>query len=239
MADDETKEDPEPPTALRVAQRALILASVACRASIDDSGGEEWAPKLHRDLNAWIPRTGLRDECEEWEAALLEAPLGKLEPKARINASWMSEGMAVLSWALGKSDLPPHDEMVDPKEVADGLGFLKESAGGLLASPLLRSEAELGEMEERMFAVHWRLREYSLTRKPVDLWKIARNPWMGETGVRQLPLIDGDLSIHGARLSDVEEKDWRGCLSIAAERHRAANWLAGFCPVYSDVDTST
>lgn len=239
MADDERMEDPDPPSALRVAQRALVLASVACRAFIDDSGGEEWGPKLHRDLKAWIPRTGLRDECEEWELALLEAPLGKLDPKDRVNASWMSEGMAVLSWALGKSDLPPHDETADPKAVADGLGFLKESAGGLLASPRLRSEAELGEMEERMFAVHWRLREFSLTRKPVDLRKVAGNPWMGETGVRQLPLIGGDLSIRGVRISDAGEKDWRGCLSIALERHRAANWLAGFCPVYSDVDTST
>lgn len=238
MGDDIEDPEPDPPTPLRVAQRALVMSSVICRGFIDQSG-EEWARKMHRDLKAWIPRTGLRDECEEWEASLLEAPLGKLEPQARINATWMSEGLVVLSWALGRSEMPPHDEMVDPKALTEGLGFLQEGAGGLLASPSLRSSQELGEMGERMFAIHWRLRDFSIRPQATDLWRVAKNQWMGEAGVRQLPLIDGDLPIRGVPIANSEEKDWRGCLSIAMERHRAANWLAGHSPVYSEVDTST
>ena len=57
---------------------------------------------------------------------MLETETGSLDRRALIDGTWRSEGLGVLAWALGARDLPAHDQIVDPYEVANSVLFLAE-----------------------------------------------------------------------------------------------------------------
>lgn len=228
-----------PPSAQRVAARALALAAMVCRSSLEADAGNTNAESVRGDVVAWIESVGVDAELEDPERTFLRAPLGTLPRQAVINASWQGEGMAVLAWALGRADLPPTNAIVDSPTVGDQLGFLADAETSLLASPILRPASELEGFREKLFALHWRLREFSLTRESLDFRRIAREANFGPLDVATLSFIGNDLAIDGRSLLDVPESRWRECLSIASERHKAANWLAGYEVIYSDVTADT
>lgn len=66
-----------------------------------------------------------------------------------------------------------------------------------------------------------------------------RTAWFSPQEVAELPLVDGDLAIRGARLDQASPDDFSLARSIAKERHRAANWLCEGPEKYSVTDVST
>jgi hypothetical protein len=187
----------------------------------------------------WISSVGLDDELEARESAIIRAPLSKLSEREVINASWEGEGMATLAWALSCYDLPAYDQIVSSPSVGESLGFLNELSGTVLDSPRLRPAEEVDEFREQMFALHWRLREFSLRPEFLDFARFACECSFGPLDIARLPLVRGDLAIDGRTLMDVGEDRWGECLSISSERHRTANWLAGHKPIYSQVTADT
>jgi len=228
-----------PPAAERVAARALVLVAIACRSSLEVDARDPEAEALRQQIGAWLSAAGIDRELEDRERRTLEAPLGSLDPRTVINASWEGEGAAVLAWALGKYDLPRYHQTVASPEVGDALGFLGDPSWSALSAPRLRRADQIDDFREQMFALHWRLREFSLRRARLDFAKLARECSFGPLDIRELDLVKGDLAIDGRSLLDVAEDRWHECLSIAAERHRASNWLAGFETVYSEVTADT
>lgn len=225
-----------PPTAARVAARAFVLLAVAYRASMESAAGDPEAADAQREMLKWVQR--VQDEIETREYDLLRAPLGTLERQAKIDASWQGEGAAVLAWALRRYELPAYDTSAEPSEVAERLGFLHEHDVPLRSSDL-RPLEEIDECREKLFAVHWRLREFWRTGERVDFVRVAREAYFGPLDIGGLPLIDGDLAIDGKALPDVGNDRCLECLEIASERHRAANWLAGTEIAYSEVTADT
>jgi hypothetical protein len=237
--DDADDVEPEPPAPRRVAQRALVLAALSCRSGIDVDAGNADAEAFRRNVVAWLASVGALAEAEPAERRLLEARLGTLDERHIVDAGWRAEGLAVLAWGLGRSELPSYQEMVDPRKVADALGFMEPAGETLLATATLRSHDEIEALAQRLFAVHWRLREFSLRPVAMDFVSTARTAWFGPLDVTGLELASGDLAIDGRPLSAVPEHRWRQCLSIAQERHQAANWLCGHESVYSEVSADT
>ena len=90
------------------------------------------AEQLRKDVVQWLTDIGVYGELEEKEAALISTPLGQLEKRDRIDASWSAEGMVVLSWAVAHSSLPAFYMQCDPSEVANEMGFLAERASTVL-----------------------------------------------------------------------------------------------------------
>jgi hypothetical protein len=213
----------------------LVLAAVSCRGSIEADADTE-AETLRRRVNDWVASHGLDDEREPQERTLLAARVGRLDQQDAINATWRSEGMAILGWALGRSEWPAHDTHVDPAATARGLGFLEE-APVALATSALRSDSEILRAAEATFALHWRLREFSLNRTALDFAAFAERARFGPLEIGGLELAENDLAIDGQPLG--KSHRWRQVLSIAQERHQAANWLRGYDPVYSEVETNT
>jgi hypothetical protein len=158
--------------------------------------------------------------------------------QAVVDASWRAEGMAVLAWALGTADLPAHDELVQPGTVADGLGFLGDEVP-LLEAPRLRLPSELERMQRRLLGLHWRLRDYQLFPRALDLRALAAKCWFGSFDLDGIALCDGDLAIGGVPISLADADQVTQVTSIARERHQAINWLCGDCRRYSHVGTST
>ncbi|MBX3469870.1 MAG: DUF4272 domain-containing protein [Planctomycetes bacterium] len=228
-----------PPPAARVARRALVLCAVVWRASLEQEKGRRRAARLHAHLLAWLERRALGDELEDSERALIAAPLGSLTRQRAIDASWRSEGLAVLGWALGACPLPPHDEQADPHGATDALGFLDDGPARALAAPVLRPAAELEAAARRLLAVHWRLREFSQRPRALDLRAAAVAAGLAPEDLEGLPLLGGDLALRGAPIARAEPEVVGECASIAVERLRASQWLVGVEERYSEVDTST
>jgi hypothetical protein len=235
----ETDLDLHPPSPERVAARAIVLSAVACRGLIEKDASDSRAEDLRQRVLSWIQGIGAYDEAEEHERGLLSTPLGSLSEKDTVDASWKSEGMAVLGWALGLLALPAYDQECEPSDSANRLGFLEDRISTPLAEPHLRSTAEIEHWTDAYLTPHWRLRQYSLHREAINFESYVQSCTWGPLSRAEFQLIDGDLAIAGSRLDRVPDPMFRRALSIAQERHQAFNWLIGEEPTYSLVTTDT
>lgn len=237
---EEPDEVDEPPTAERAARRALALTAVTARAILEQDVRNPEATGTHADLLRWVDDVGLRDEFEPDEWAVVECPLGSLAPQQQVNATWRLEGLVVLAWALRRFDMPPHDTLVQLRPLWHGLGILDAAAArALLASPKLRTREEIGRLRNRLFAVHWRLRNFRLRPEVMDFAEFARTCWFGPLDLTGLPLDKGDLAVGGKRIDKANRDSVGTAHSAAQERHQAANWLWEGPAVYSQASVAT
>ncbi len=240
MSDDEDDEpERQPPTAVRVQRRAWALGAVASRALAEMTDDRTVAAKSLVDLRAWIADTGLDDELEETELAVLGCELGALNERELIKASWRAEGAAVLAWGLGLCELPDHETTCDTPAVLRVLGFLAPPSPDA-KPPVLRAPHEIEWQVLRLLGLHWRLRDFSLAPRAVDFRALAMGQlWFGGFDLTGIQLVGDDLAIGGRAIVDTDLSEVRRCYSIAMERHKAIRWLEGASEIYSEVDTST
>ncbi len=239
--EDTEYQEPPPPDASTVARRALVLATVSCRGFIDnDKANASGASGFAKKSKDWFYALGLDEDLSDWERKILSTEFGQLQERDRINASWLSEGLVILAWALGRVDLPVFDLQCDPSATANALGFLQPESETVLAKPSLRSSGELSEYNEFIYNVHWRIRDLSVNHRSYDFESLARKAW-GEPVLRfGLKLTEKDIQIAGQPLSKAPENIWRGLSSITQERHRASNWLIGYASEdFYEVTTDT
>lgn len=228
-----------PPSPERVAARAIVLSAVACRGFIEKDASNPKAEDLRQRVFSWLREIGVNDEAEEHERDLFSTPLGRLSEKFTVNASWKSEGMVVLGWALGLLALPAYDKECEPGDSANRLGFLGDRNSTPLAKPHLISAIDIEHWADAYLTLHWRLRQYSLKPETIDLESYVESCTWGPLSLAEIQIVDGDLAIAGGRLDRVAEPIFRKTLSIAQERHQALNWLIGEESTYSLVTTDT
>jgi hypothetical protein len=229
--------EPNPPTAERVAARALVLSVVSCRGLIEKDAGKRGAEEFRQRLLPWLEHVGAAEELESDEAALISTPLGELDRKKGLDASWRSEGMTVLAWVLGCTELPPVHIQSEPSEVANSMGFLEEREDTPLYRPHMRAETEIDQRRDTYLTLHWRLRQYSIDAASMDFCTyVAACEW-ATLRLDELEILDRDLAIGGVRIDRVKSSKYREVLSITQERHHAFNWLLGFEEIYAEVTT--
>jgi hypothetical protein len=223
---DEGDEEAEPPTAERVARRALALTAVTARAILEQDTANPDAAGTYQDLLNWVRDIGIDDEFEPDEREVLQRPLGRLDQRGQINSTWRLEGLVVLAWALERFEIPPHDQLVELNPVWRSLGLLDaDAAKALLANPTLRPRGEIGSLRNRLFALHWRLRNYHVNPGVMDFAEFARTCWFGPLDLSGVPLVEGDLGLRGERIDRAPQDLFSSAHSISQERHQAANWL--------------
>jgi tetratricopeptide (TPR) repeat protein len=156
-----------PPSAIRVAARALVLAAVIYRAEMEsDPTGEEWRKKLIR----WVHALGLDSELERSERDLLHTPIGGADEDAVANGYWRASGLGVLAWALHRFELPPYDQLIDLPQAAASLGFSEQllaamdmgRARELLQVAGLRPREEIQRFASHITIASWRLRQFQI-----------------------------------------------------------------------------
>jgi hypothetical protein len=230
----------EPPTPERVARRALALTAVTARAILEQDTANPEAETTYQDLLAWVRDIGIDDEFEPDEREVVRRPLGRLDQRGQINSTWRLEGLVVLAWALGRFEIPPHDQLVALNPLWRSLGLLDaEAARALVAKPTLRSREEIRILRNRLFALHWRLRDYYANPRVMDFAAFARTCSFGPLDVEGLPLIEGDLGLRGERIDRAPREVFSSAHSTAQERHQAANWLWEGPPQYSRASVAT
>ncbi|MCB9636890.1 MAG: DUF4272 domain-containing protein [Sandaracinus sp.] len=234
------------PTAERVARRALVLLSVACRALLEDDAGTKNAGEAERarkELAEWAQ--SLDGELEEIEHLTLHTPIGMLPQRARIDGVWRGEGAAVLLWALGARELAPPDVSEHPYDLARDAGLLRFEEGALrpalvpaLAEPTLRSEDELDWMYRRLLGLHWRSVELRVNPGgTVDMVAWAKDNFFGGMDLTGIPLVQNDVAVGGVPIARSRDAGMFG--SIAVERHVAILWLTGQNRLYSAIVANT
>jgi len=227
------------PQAGEALRRALVLSSIVARAGLEARADDPRARDMHPRILDWLRATGLDQGLEPGEAALLATPPGRLDAAVALDAGWRAEGAYVLAWALGRHEPLPHDRLVDPDDIAWPLGFLDARALEREGEAELRGEREIDTFLARQLAVHWRLREYALRPAPMDFASVVANGGWARLDIDGGALVDADLAIDGGRIDRADAARLERCTSIATERHRAASWLVGANPVYSNVETIT
>lgn len=229
-----------PPDAERVARRAMVLSAVVCRSNSDHDPANPDAIDLWERLKRWVERLGLDGEMEPAERDMLYAPLGSLDEKRRIRATWDVEGLAILAWALGRFPFPAHDEQVDAYELTDSLALLSDDAFDILQSPELRSADELDACRELLYAIHCRLREFLREGAARGISHWIEPDWLRLVGIESPLGPQQDLRIGDVEIGQAEEDKVRQCEWAICERHRAIVWLVGEeGPVYSQVPADT
>jgi hypothetical protein len=159
--------------------------------------------------------------------------------RQRVCGTWFVEGLSILSWALRRGDFPPHDHKVDPIAITNALDFLHADAEKLLATPSLRDTEELVAAREWFYDVHCTLRGFLFHDGDGRL-----ADWIGSyLAVLALdPKIvqyRRSLRFDGRPLYEAERKNLEEWESVITERHRAAIWLKGEEPLYTELSVDT
>jgi len=234
-----------PPSPLRVARRALVMAALVYRGFLevgrareelglpgDTPGGEEG----RRQLLAFRAALDLQAEEEPLETLALETPVGALD-RQRANAlTWHGSALDAVAWALGRLPLPDLVEPAALPAAVRAVGLLGDEAGALVQAPVLRSAGELRALLDRAYALAWRLDEFLVHKQPMDFAALGEVPrfWFGRLALDGLPLVDRDLVVRGKPLAAFNHTALEAFQMHLAFRHRAASWLAGIHPLFGE-----
>lgn len=224
------------PSAEQAARRALALAAVVCRSGIEQNAGDSEAESFRAEVLQWLDTAGVASSLEPEELEMLQAPLGTLTEQQEKNAGWRAEGLGLLAWALNRWELDPFYAPTDAPAVAEALGFMEPEGLEMLKSPKLRSKPEREELARQLYLIHMRLRQ-AYDKEPSSR-NAAQLAIELKVNPVDLDLVDDDLAISNVPLSEVPSEVIRYTISTVAERHRAANWLLGDNPAYSEVSYS-
>ena len=252
--DEETGEQPVP-TARQVAERAIALKFVAVHAMTAPPREllAEWMANWSRAEQERF-KSSSRKERDEFlrklgrferalsasETAFLATTAATMSRQQQVNASWRSEALAVLAWALGALEtLPPYDQGTDLDDLADFPPLDREA---FVASAVLRPAEEIEQARDLAELWHWRSRTRRLTQDGAPL-----EPFPGSPEIRSyddivrmtarsaaragdLVVIDEDFGVLGKAYRALSDEEWSGIASITMERHYTLNWLCGHAP---------
>jgi hypothetical protein len=159
-------------------------------------------------------------------------------PQQMINASWRTESVMTLMWALGIiPELLPFDHQSPPD-------LLKRIPNQNLLDFFTSAKLVDGEKIEKNRSLaefwHWRSRTRQLIEEkrpfPAEIPQfksydeIVRFSAKGANKKDGLKIIDEDFAVKGKAYRDLTDVEWSEVSSIAVERHFALNWLCGYAP---------
>jgi hypothetical protein len=148
-----------------VAARAMVLATVVCRGYLE----QEHRAGVHENADG---RLGLLDWLEEWqlipetepgELRFLQTSVGQADEQVFLNAIWRAEGLGVLSWALGRFELPAYDRLVEADAAQQAVGFLEpDTDRDPRKVAALRADSDIARLASHVTLVSWRIRQFRI-----------------------------------------------------------------------------
>ncbi len=226
------------------AERMIVLGSVCRRTFLEErpEGVEDGDAEGERfDLAAWLIEEGIEAAATPRERGLLGTRVGGLLPDLVADASWQTEALLALGWALRLVEtMPPYDAAADPAALLRVVPAPWESTEAFRRGAQLRDETEIAIERERAELWHWRAEVENLLRDAaVDrseplaaIEEVGREA--AATGL--VPsLLDGDFPVRGRPYRDAQPAVLGELGAVAAERVLALNWLSGFGTSWDDV----
>jgi hypothetical protein len=248
------------PDAQAVARRAIVLRHLAGFAlsaptrELLTTLQATWTPRERREFiaDARADRERRLEELGPWkrwltrdERVVFEKTADKLSAGEQINASWRTEAVHVLAWALRlQPRLLPYDRQASLEK--HGLKKHGELGADLVAfvrAARLRTRKEIEAARELAEFWHWRSRtrqlheggsppSASMRAKGIETYDdIVRAAVRAARRRGELRTTRGDdFSAMGKAYRDLTDDEWSDVRSITVERHFALNWLCGMAP---------
>jgi len=141
----------ERPTAVRVADRALVLYALVRRGYIEhviaSTDGDplriRQGEAARHETDRWLDREGLLGALTDVERRLFDAPSGSWPADATADAMWRKEALGALLWALQHvAEMPPYGHEFDQTALDDAI-MRYGSVSGFRAEGRLRDEEDL------------------------------------------------------------------------------------------------
>ena len=139
------------PTAVQVADRALVLYALVRRGYIEhviaNTDGDplriRQGEAARQETERWFAREGLHDALTDVERGLFDAASGSWPADATADAMWRKESLGALLWALQHvAEMPPYDQEFDQTVLDDAI-MRYGSVSGFRDEGLLRDEQDL------------------------------------------------------------------------------------------------
>jgi hypothetical protein len=185
-----------------------------------------------RALRASLESSGAWADASPDEKAFFSARLTERTQQQCVDSSWAVESIACCAWALNLIPvLPAYDS-----EAEHTVMKLLPPAGTALS---LRSKEELEHARSIAELWHWRSRTRWLMEsgQPVSLPndatldQVVRLTARAAAAQGDIPEpCDEDFPALGKAYRDLSAEEYSGVTSIAAERHKALNWICGMAP---------
>ena len=139
------------PTAVQVADRALVLYALVRRGYIEhviaSTDGDplriSQGDVARRETERWLDREGLHEALSDVERRLFDAPSGEWLKEATADAMWRKESLGALLWALQHvAEMPPYDREFDQTVLDDAI-MRYGSVSGFRSEGRLRDEEDI------------------------------------------------------------------------------------------------
>lgn len=252
-----------PPNARAVMERAIILKYLFVKALATPPreflaackkrwSKDEWnkfvGDERNRNLQLVerLNRSGLWNAMGEEECTFMKATSEEVTLQKQVDMSWRVESAVCLLWALGHvAELPPYDQQADA-ELTNQLP--KESLSALLTKAALRPHETIEKQRDIAELWHWRSRTRQLQESKhkfalpagATIEQIIEKASARATAGGLIPRsIGNDFPAFGKAYRDISAEEYTQSTSIAAERHRAFNWLCGCAPENRWAETPT
>jgi hypothetical protein len=259
-----------PPDAQAVARRAIVLrhlAGFALSAPTRDlltTLAATWTPRERREFiaDARADRTRRIEALGPWrrwltgsERVVFAKTADKLGAGEQINASWRTEAVHVLAWALRlQPRLLPYDRQASlEKHGLKKHGDFGADLAAFVRGARLRPRKQIEAARELAEFWHWRSR----TRQLHEGSPLAPDAGMRAKGIESHDDIvraavraarkrgelrttrNDDFKALGKAYRDLTDDEWSDVRSITVERHFTLNWLCGMAPRNRWDDTPT
>jgi hypothetical protein len=246
-----------PPDARSVARRALVLGALVERSVVEAAMPQLPAKERAAALAAgstrsaetakWLTREHLDAAVSAEERRLLKKPFGTWSAQERIDASWRSEALVSLAWALRIVDrLPAWDTQVAAGDLVVSLPLMHVT-DAFVSKATLRPVAEIRGARDLAELWHWRARTTQLikSKQPVTLppgytlEKVVAQSAAAAEAKGAFKAVDHDFPAHGKAYSRLSDSEWSELMSVARERQYGLNWLCGYAGDWDQVPTDT
>ena len=193
-------------------------------AEIEDRQAERF------DLTAWLQHEGLTGVVSPVEWQTLRSPIGQLPPDVAVIASWQSEALVALGWALGLSEtMPPYQTAASPGPLLQIVPSPWEETRGWMNHARLRDETTIVMERERAELWDWRGQTNEVNAEIQDVATEGHS-----AGLLPAP-VTGDFAVDGSPYRDLPPADRETAAMVAEQRLRALNWLCGYGDSWDDV----
>ncbi len=169
------------------------------------------------------------------EKSILVMPYSSIKNQSLLQATWRTESLQVLLWALSIIDkIPDYGTLASD----DVLGHLHlEKFNDLRNTAKLRDANRIETERELAELWHWRSRTRQLIKEgrpfPAEIPQfnsydeIVRLAAKAEKEKNTLEVVEEDFAVKGKAYRDLTDAEWSEVGSIAFERHFSLNWLCG------------
>jgi hypothetical protein len=222
-------------TSAEVLRRAIVMTSVAFRASLEATTHPR-SYEISQRLLPWLETLGMASDIDPIEHDLLATALGKLHASQKTDANWSGEGAVVMCWALHLTAQPPHNEFVDYTSLFDKLGILRGNPQMAFPDITLRSLNEISDFHIQVETMRTALQ---LTRADASIHTTLRNVWLSRLSEIGLQGREDDLDEAVQRVSAYSTEERQGAAGLCFVRSVATSWLVDGRRAYFENEENT